>query len=118
MQMVVILLDIANRIFALLEKKGIEQKQFAVLLGTTDKTVSAWKTGRSKSYTKCMPQIAEILGTTVEYLLTGNGPKMKIASADVPESDTVSPDERDLLAAYQQAGPELQAAVRRVLGLE
>ena len=66
----------------------MEQKQFASILGTTDKTVSAWRTGRSKSYTKYLPQIAEALGTTTEYLLTGNGPKQKRA---VSESDTALP---------------------------
>nr|WP_317284818.1 S24 family peptidase [uncultured Dysosmobacter sp.] len=66
----------------------MEQKQFASILGTTDKTVSAWRTGRSKSYTKYLPQIAEALGTTTEYLLTGNGPKQKKA---VSESDTALP---------------------------
>nr|WP_326189898.1 S24 family peptidase [uncultured Oscillibacter sp.] len=66
----------------------MEQKQFASILGTTDKTVSAWRTGRSKSYTKYLPQIADALGTTTEYLLTGNGPKQKRA---VSESDTALP---------------------------
>lgn len=60
-----------ERIFSLLKVKEIEQKEFAQLLGTTDKTVSAWKTGRSQSYTKYLPKISEVLGTTVEYLLTG-----------------------------------------------
>lgn len=62
----------AERIFTLLKEKGIEQKEFAALVGTTDKTVSAWKTGRSKSYTKYLSKIASLLDTTVEFLLNGN----------------------------------------------
>lgn len=72
----------AERIFALLKQKNIEQKEFAVLVGTTDKTVSAWKTGRSKSYTKSLPKIADILGTTAEYLLTGEKKEPATASGD------------------------------------
>lgn len=63
--------DVAVRIFNLLKQKNIEQKEFANILGTTDKKVSAWKTGRSKTYRDCLPQIASVLGTSVEYLLTG-----------------------------------------------
>lgn len=81
-------MDLLARIFELVDEAHMEQKQFASILGTTDKTVSAWRTGRSKSYTKYLPQIAEALGTTTEYLLTGNGPKQKKA---VSESDTALP---------------------------
>lgn len=81
-------MDLLTRIFGLVDEAHMEQKQFASILGTTDKTVSAWRTGRSKSYTKYLPQIADALGTTTEYLLTGNGPKHKRA---VSESDTALP---------------------------
>lgn len=84
-------MDLLTRIFELLDEAHMEQKQFALILGTTDKTVSAWRTGRSKSYTKYLPQIAEALGTTTEYLLTGNGPKKKTAPTGVSDSDTVLP---------------------------
>ena len=70
-------MDSIERIFSLLDEAGMEQKQFAMLLGTTDKTVSAWRRGRSKSYSKYITKIAEILDTTSEYLLTGTGPKTK-----------------------------------------
>lgn len=85
-------MDLLTRIFGLVDEAHMEQKQFASILGTTDKTVSAWRTGRSKSYTKYLPQIAEALGTTTEYLLTGEGPKKKPAPA-VSDSDTISEDE-------------------------
>ena len=81
-------MDLLTRIFELVDEAHMEQKQFASILGTTDKTVSAWRTGRSKSYTKYLPQIADALGTTTEYLLTGNGPKQKKA---VSELDTALP---------------------------
>lgn len=60
-----------ERIFYRLKEMGLEQKAFAQALGTTDKTVSAWKTGRSKSYTKYLPQIAKVIDMPVEYILTG-----------------------------------------------
>nr|WP_325302263.1 hypothetical protein [uncultured Dysosmobacter sp.] len=53
--------------------------------------------GITKSYHKRLPQIAEALGTTTEYLLTGEGPKKKSAPA-VSDSDTISED--DIKAAF------------------
>ena len=106
-----------DRIFDLLDASGMAQQDFAQMIGVSKHIVSKWRTTDLESYKKHIPQIAEALNTTTEYLLTGNGPKVKTPVA-VSEMDTISPEDQRLLSAYQQAGPELQAAVRRVLGLE
>ena len=69
--------EIRSRIFRLLSEKGVDQKDFAIQIGTTDKTVSAWKTGRVDSYAsmKWLPKIAEVLGTSMEYLVSGEQKK-------------------------------------------
>ena len=54
-------MDTADRIFLLLDRSGM----------ATDKIVSKWRTSGLKSYRKYLPQIAEVLGTSVEYLVTG-----------------------------------------------
>ncbi|MDO5764721.1 MAG: helix-turn-helix transcriptional regulator [Elusimicrobiales bacterium] len=108
MQMVVIPVDTLTRIFALLDEKGIEQKKFAVLLGTTDKTVSAWRTGRSKSFAKYLPKIAEVLGTTTDYLNYGTR----------PDAEHLTDEERQLLAAYRQADEKSRAMVRLALNMD
>ena len=41
---------IKNRIFALLDEKGISQKEFAKMLGVSSQTVTDWKKGKSRSY--------------------------------------------------------------------
>lgn len=107
-------MDTLDRIFEQLTALGIEQKSLAQKIGVRPQAVTDWKNGKTRSYTKYIPQIAEVLDTTAEYLLTGQGPKHR----NVPESDTLSEESLRLLTAYQQAAPELQAAVRRVLGLE
>lgn len=61
--------SIPDRIFCLLKERGIEQKEFAQKIGASGKTVSAWKTGRAKSYTKYLAKIAEALSVPVEYLV-------------------------------------------------
>lgn len=81
-------MDTVERIFELVDAKYKEQRDFAVQLGITPSMVSEWRRRKSASYNRRLPQIAEALGTTTEYLLTGNGPKLKRA---VSESDTALP---------------------------
>ena len=90
-------MDTRSRIFLLLDELNMEQKTLASVLGLPADTVSAWRRGKSASYTKYLPQIAGALGTTTEYLLTGEGPKKKSAPA-VSDSDTISED--DIKAAF------------------
>lgn len=79
----------AERIFDLVNAKYKEQRDFAKAIGVSASMVSQWRMGITKSYTRRLPQIAEALNTTTEYLLTGNGPKQKRA---VSESDTALPN--------------------------
>mgnify|MGYP000702336447 CR=1 FL=1 len=79
----------AERIFDLVDAKYKEQRDFAKAIGVSASMVSQWRMGITKSYTRRLPQIAEALNTTTEYLLTGNGPKQKRA---VSESDTALPN--------------------------
>lgn len=75
-------MDTAERIFDLLDKAGMEQKQFAEMIGATDKVVSKWRTSGLKSYRKYLPQIATVLNTTVEYLVTGEKKEPATGSGD------------------------------------
>lgn len=81
-------MDIVDRLFELVDEKYNEQKDFAAILGIDPNLPSRWRNRKSTSYQRRLPQIAEALGTTTEYLLTGNGPKQKRA---VSESDTALP---------------------------
>ena len=107
-------MDIVERIFALVQEKNIEQKEFAALIGIAPSKVSEWKNGKAKSYTKYIPRIAEALNTTTEYLLTGNGPRTKTPVA-VSEMDTISPEEQRLLTAYRSADERTKELVRLAL---
>lgn len=81
-------MDIVDRLFELVDEKFKEQQDFAAVLGVNPNLPSRWRNRKSSSYQRRLPQIAEVLGTTTEYLLTGNGPKYKRA---VSESDTALP---------------------------
>lgn len=64
-------MDTVDRIFDALDRLPMEQQEFARLVGVSDDTASDWRRRRSGSYTKRLTKIAEVLGTSVEYLLTG-----------------------------------------------
>ena len=64
-------MDAVDRLFALIDARYKEQKDFAAEIGVLPQLVSAWRKRTSKSYTKYLPQITATLGTTAEYILTG-----------------------------------------------
>lgn len=98
-------MDIVDRIFDLVDAKYNEQREFAAALEIDPTIPSRWKKRKSTSYQKYLSQIAEVLGTTTEYLLTGNGPKYKTAPASVSNSDTQN--EGQLMAAFFEGGEDL-----------
>ena len=98
-------MDIVDRLFELVDEKYNEQKDFAAILGIDPNLPSRWRNRKSTSYQRRLPQIAEALGTTTEYLLTGNGPKKKTAPAKVSDSDTISED--DIKAAFFEGAEDL-----------
>ena len=68
-------MDSVDRLFALVDKKYREQKDFAAEIGVLPQLVSAWRKRTSKSYTKYLPQIAAALDISTEYILTGKEEK-------------------------------------------
>lgn len=98
-------MDTANRIFELVDKQFKEQKEFAAAIGVSDKIVSQWRVGTTRSYRSRIATIAEVLGTTTEYLLTGEGPKKRGARPATSDSGTVSED--TIKAAFFEGGEDL-----------
>lgn len=68
-------LQMRDRIFARLKELNYTQREFAEKLQISPQTITDWKKGKSFSFSGMSLAIAEALDTTVEYLLTGNGPK-------------------------------------------
>lgn len=98
-------MDIVDRIFELVDEKFKEQKDFASALGVPAPRVSEWRKRKSASYQRCLAKIADVLNTTTEYLLTGEGPKKRGARPLASESAPVS--EASLKAAFFEGGEDL-----------
>ena len=68
-------MNIGERIMALRKEKNISQSELAKRLNVSRQAVSKWEQGVSSPDTERLIQLAEILGTEVEYLATGSHPE-------------------------------------------
>ncbi len=100
-------MDIIDRIFELVDKQFKEQKDFAAAVGVSDDTVSDWRRRKSASCTKSkhLTRIAEVLGTTTDYLNYGTR----------PEDEHLTDEERQLLLAYRNADARAREMVKLAL---
>lgn len=57
--------EIAERIDSLLKKKGITQKELAVMMGKRESEISKWLTGRHNFTTKTLASISLALGEPI-----------------------------------------------------
>lgn len=97
-----------DRISSLLSSQSKKQKDLTDFLGLTKNTYSNWKSGNNTSYMKYLPQIAEFLSVSIDYLLgKENSPLSKESG--------LSAEQREIINLFDSAPPELQAAALAVL---
>lgn len=68
-------MDAVDRLFALVDAKYREQKDFAAEIGVDPARVSEWRNRKRSSYTRYLTQIATALNTSADYILTGKEEK-------------------------------------------
>ena len=68
-----------NTLSRLRKRKKLTQSALADQLNISDKSVSKWETGAGYPDITLLPQLAHILGTTVDYMLTGERRGIAIA---------------------------------------
>lgn len=68
-------MTINERFFSLLEEKNISQKDFCQSTKIPKQTISGWKNRKTDPPASLVNTIANYLGVTVGYLLTGEEPK-------------------------------------------
>lgn len=79
----------------LCEKRNVTPYRVAKECGFSGVSLSDWKSGKSSPRADKLVKIARYLGTSVEYLVTGEDP------AQLPQI-VLSSDEEDLLASYRK----------------
>lgn len=86
-----------DNIISELNKRNKQQKDLTDHLGLTKNAFTDWKSGKSKSYMKYLPQIAEFLGVSVDYLLADD----KKISSDNPHDSELSEHDRNAARLYR-----------------
>lgn len=102
-------MDCVDRIFTLVDAKYQEQRNFAYDLGLPPSIISEWRRRRSASYNKRLPQIAEVLGVSAQYLLTGEEKKPTANGSGLTEA------EQALMDLFRRLTPEQQEGVIRIV---
>ena len=79
-------MEIYERIFELLGNKRSRQLELAKAIGVSTQTVSSWKTRGSDPSAKLISSIADFLGVSTDYLLTGKESQTKKIEV-IPDPD-------------------------------
>ncbi len=84
-------MTISQRIFNILKEKKLKQKDLAAYTGISTSAISAWNKNNTNPAAESISTIADFLGVSIEYLLTG-----KEKSPSLPN------DEQELLSYYKK----------------
>lgn len=96
-----------------LNKQGRMQKDLIEYLGMGKGTYTQWKIAANQSYRSHLPEIAEYLDISLDYL-AGN---KDITECVRPESRLVvtNQDEMELVRLYRKAQPEMKNAIMTLM---
>lgn len=97
-----------NKIVEELKKQRKTQKDLTDYLGLQKNAFSNWKHGNNTSYLKHLPKIAEFLNVSIDYLLGKE-------NSPLSNENRLSASQREIIALFDSAPPELQAAALAVL---
>lgn len=65
------IMTISERVFSLLDEKGLKAAGLCKVLGVGTNQTTSWKKSNTDPPAKFIPQISEFLGVSMEFLLTG-----------------------------------------------
>lgn len=79
-------MDTLDKISNLLKEQKKTQKELCDYLGIKNNAFTGWKSGHTTSYRKYLPQIADFLGVSVDYLLGKTEIRKRTALSEQPLS--------------------------------
>lgn len=97
-----------TRYCILRDEKGLKDADVSKETGITKSTFTDWKKGKSKPNADKVLLIAKVLGTTVEYLMTGEEPEK-------PEIPGFEPEHLELIELYSKLNKEQKSAILNMM---
>lgn len=104
------ILNTLDKIIVLLKEQGKKQIELCEYIGVKKNAFTSWKRGANSSYKKHIDKIAEFLGVSTDYLLG-----IKKENSPSSEENGLSDSQKEIIALFDSAPPELQAAALAVL---
>lgn len=95
-------MSISERLFEILDRKGIKPAEFARKINTTPQAIKNWKDRGTTPPMEFLPAICKVLGISWEYLVTGEPNKHDFE---------LLPDEEQLLRVYRKADDKGKARI-------
>ncbi len=84
-------MELKDRIAAIIQEKNLKQRELASIIGVSESYISALLSGRNKKVSLSVASlIEEKLDYSVNWLLTGEGEKLKLGKSDHDCSDARS----------------------------
>ncbi len=98
-----------NKIIELLNTTNRQQKELTDYLGLEKSTFSAWKSGKSASYKKYLPEIASFFSVSVDELICASNAQ----NEKIEDSESTNPDIRMIARAGKKMTPEQAQILRK-----
>ncbi len=105
-------MTISDRIFELLDKSGMSQKEFSEATGIAQSTISDWKHKHTNPIAEKIMIICEVLNVSPEELLSGADPKGKRSRKESYLVIDRSTELGILIDTYQSLDPALRGRVQ------
>lgn len=96
-------MEFTQKILEIMQEKGISAYEICKNLNISNTTFSSWKKGSKPSVDKAI-EIIRYLELSADELFELT-----------PQTETLTQEEKNILKAYRQAEPGMQAAVRKLL---
>ena len=88
--------------------KHISQQDICINLNLRKQAFTDWKAGKSESYLKYLPQIAEILNVSVDYLLGKT-------DAPTPSGTEITEEEKNILGLLHKMSEDELKTVYKII---
>lgn len=99
---------ILNKIYELMEKQGLNARNFEIKVGISNGSIQSWKIGKAAPSRRTLARISEAFDLPENYFYTEPAPK-----AARPQSNNLTARESELLSVFNSLSPSEQG---RVLG--
>ena len=95
-------MQIGSKIFEILKKRGITQKEFSMKTGIAESTISDWKRKGFNPSAAKLPVICNVLGVSLDELLDDDADSSN-SKENIDYSFSLSNDEKNLIELFRNA---------------